>query len=183
MGTSFEAWIGLGSNLAGKLASPQAHILQAFEELAALPSSKLLARSSLYCSPPMGPPDQPDFINAVARLRTELLPDALLDALQGIETAHNRVRERRWGARTLDLDILLYGSGQIHSSRLSIPHPGIGERAFVLYPLREIAPGLQVPGLGSVDELAANVAADGLEILRDSGQKKSGQKKSERDPE
>lgn len=165
MSTSFEAWIGLGSNLAGNLANPQAHVLRALDELAALPSSRLLATSSLYRSQPMGPPDQPDYINAVAQLRTELPPEVLLDALQGIETAHDRVRERRWGARTLDLDILLYGGEQFRSTRLSIPHPGIGERAFVLYPLREIAPGLQVPGLGSVEELAAEVAADGLEIL------------------
>ncbi len=153
-----QAWIGLGSNLA----DPLAQLRRALDELDHLPETRLLAASSIYRSPPMGPKDQPDYFNAVARLETGLAPQALLAELQDIERAHDRVRERRWGPRTLDLDILLYGGLIIDEPDLQVPHPGLHERAFVLYPLRELAPSLEIPGRGTVRILCEQVVADGL---------------------
>lgn len=145
------AYIGLGSNLQ----QPLEQIRRAFIELHDIPRSRCLQRSPLYRSPPMGPRDQPNYVNAVAALETWLSPQDLLTALQGIEQSHHRVRERHWGARTLDLDLLLYGDRVIASADLEVPHPGLTERAFVLYPLRDIAPQLRVPGHGTVAKLAA----------------------------
>jgi 2-amino-4-hydroxy-6-hydroxymethyldihydropteridine diphosphokinase len=114
----------------------------------------------------MGPADQPDYINAVAAIDTLLTPLALLDALLGIERMHGRVRHAtRWGPRTLDLDVLVYGDRIITDPRLAVPHPGIVERAFVLLPLAEIAPDLTIPGRGPVAALAAGVARAGIERL------------------
>lgn len=112
----------------------------------------------------MGPQDQPDYINAVMRLRTELSAVSLLDAMQSIERSHGRRRqsERRWGARTLDLDLLLYGEQLIRTQRLQVPHPGMAERDFVLRPLYEIEPDLQVPGLGAVRALLQRCPGGGL---------------------
>lgn len=152
------AYIGLGSNLA----EPVSQIRQACEALKRLPQSQLLACSSLYSSPPMGPPDQPDYINAVAALETALAPHVLLTELQGVEQAQGRTREIRWGARTLDLDLLLYGEQTIKDKLLTVPHPGLPERAFVLYPLQEIAPGLVIPGQGPLAELVAGCPKGGL---------------------
>jgi 2-amino-4-hydroxy-6-hydroxymethyldihydropteridine diphosphokinase len=142
-------YIGLGSNLD----HPRQQVQRAMDELDAVPQSRLGKRSSLYVSPPMGPQDQPDYVNAVAQLHTGLSPLDLLDALQSIERAHHRVRGERWGARTLDLDLLLYGDEILDSERLTIPHPGMAQRRFVLQPLAEIDAGLQVPGLGTVQAL------------------------------
>jgi 2-amino-4-hydroxy-6-hydroxymethyldihydropteridine diphosphokinase len=144
-----DAWIGLGSNLN----DPVQQVKTALAELGGLVDCSLCAVSSLYRSPPMGPADQPDYVNAVARLRTRLPAAALLDALQGIEARHGRRRGRRWGERTLDLDLLVYGREVIDTRRLTVPHPGIAERNFVLYPLAELAPGLVIPGLGAIEEL------------------------------
>jgi len=152
------AYIGLGSNLQ----QPLEQVKRAFNELHAIPCSRCLQRSPLYRSPPMGPRDQPDYVNAVAALETRLSPQDLLTALQGIEQSHHRVRERRWGARTLDLDLLLYGDQVIASADLEVPHPGLTERAFVLYPLRDIAPRLRVPGHGPVSRLAAACNGQGV---------------------
>ncbi len=140
------AYIGLGSNLQ----DPVDQVARALTALADLPETRCVARSALYASPPMGPQDQPDYINAVACLSTALAPRDLLASLQAIERAHGRVRNgTRWGPRTLDLDILLYGGRQIHEPGLSVPHPGIPERAFVVHPLAEIAPrDLVLPGHG-----------------------------------
>ena len=143
------AYIGLGSNLD----HPRQQVLRAMDELDGVPQSRLGKRSSLYVSPPMGPQDQPDYVNAVAQLHTGLPPMDLLDALQAIERSHHRVRGERWGARTLDLDLLLYGDEILDSERLTIPHPGMTQRRFVLQPLAEIDAGLQVPGLGTVQAL------------------------------
>ncbi len=140
------AFIGLGSNLE----NPREQVTRALEELAAIPQSRLDAVSSLYRSAAIGPEGQPDYINAVARLNTGLSPLQLLDALQTIEDAHGRLREERWGARTLDLDLLLYGGQQIESERLIVPHPEMHRRAFVLTPMAEIAPELAIPGQGEV---------------------------------
>lgn len=145
------AYIGLGSNLA----DPQAQLQRALSELAVLPQSRLLAQSSLYRSPPMGPQDQPDYLNAVAAVDTALSPLALLDELQALELAHQRVRGEHWGPRTLDLDLLLYGEQRIDLPTLKVPHPGLYTRNFVLYPLAEIAPELVIPGFGALGELLA----------------------------
>jgi len=160
-----RTYIALGSNLD----NPLAQVRQAIEELARLPGSRMLAASSLYRSPPMGPADQPDYINAVVALETALSAHSLLDALQAIEQAHGRVRgPQRWGPRSLDLDVLLYGREIINDQRLTIPHPGIAERAFVLFPLQEIvAADFVIPGNDSLSALLARVAADRPERLCD----------------
>jgi 2-amino-4-hydroxy-6-hydroxymethyldihydropteridine diphosphokinase len=145
-------YVGLGSNLDG----PAAQVTRAFDELAALPDTRLMARSPLYMSPPMGPQDQPDFVNAVAALETGLAPQVLLQMLLAIEVRHGRHRDgSHWGPRSLDLDILLYGDLLLDTPALKLPHPGLHERAFVLYPLADIAPELSVPGLGPVHALLA----------------------------
>jgi len=155
------AYIGLGSNLDG----PKDQLQKAFAALARIPDSTLERYSSLYQSSPMGGLQQPDYINAVAELETTLEPQELLLQLQSIETAHGRVRGERWGARTLDLDLLVYGANIIDTADLKVPHPGLHERAFVLYPLHEIAPDLEIPGLGRVTELLRNCSHDGLKKI------------------
>jgi len=152
------AYIGLGSNLDG----PKEQLHMAFAALGRMPDSTLERYSSLYQSPPMGGLQQPDYINAVAELETTLEPQELLLQLQSIETAHGRIRGERWGARTLDLDLLVYGANIIDTADLKVPHHGLHERAFVLYPLHEIAPDLEIPGLGRVTELLRNCSHDGL---------------------
>lgn len=143
------AFIGLGSNLE----NPREQVSRALKELAAIPQTTLEKRSSLYRSEPIGPAGQPDYINAVARISTQLQPLQLLDALQAIEDAHGRKRELRWGARTLDLDLLLYGEQTIQHPRLTVPHPEMHRRAFVLAPLAAIDPDLKIPGRGSISDL------------------------------
>lgn len=154
-----RAYIGLGSNLQ----DPVAQVRRALQALDALPDSRLGPVSALYRSPPMGPPDQPDYINAVAALDTTLPPLTLLKHLQAIEAAHKRVRDRHWGPRTLDLDLLLYGDLELGEQGLTVPHPGMHERAFVLYPLAEIAPHLRIPGRGSLHDLLQACPRAGLE--------------------
>lgn len=154
-----RVFIGLGSNLAG----PVRQLRQALHTLVGLPATRLHAQSSLYRNPPMGPAWQPDFVNAVAELRTDLTPRALLAALQRIESRQGRNRTIvRWGPRTLDLDILLWGTQRLKLQGLIVPHPGIAHRAFVLYPLAELAPGLDVPGYGRIERLLAGVDASTL---------------------
>lgn len=157
-----QAYIGLGSNLD----NPLNHIQQALVELAQLPQTRLLGQSRLYRSKALGPV-QPDYINAVALLDTQLAPLALLDQLQALEQAHRRVRLEHWGPRTLDLDILLYGDQQIASERLTVPHPFMTQRSFVLYPLADISPGLQLPDGRPLAELLRLCPADGLAPLVD----------------
>ncbi|OOG23796.1 2-amino-4-hydroxy-6-hydroxymethyldihydropteridine diphosphokinase [Thioalkalivibrio denitrificans] len=157
------AYVGLGSNLE----NPVDQVSKGLEALERLPRTRCLARSSLYTSPPMGPPGQPDYVNAVACLATGLSALELLEALMAVERTHGRLRDgTRWGPRTLDLDILLYGDARIDSPQLRVPHPGIPERPFVLYPLAEIAPGdLDLPGLGSLTGLKAGCPRGGLNRL------------------
>lgn len=143
------AYIGLGSNLE----NPLQQIKTAINDLQAMAGISIVSVSSLYQSPPMGPADQPDYINAVLALETTLNPHQLLDALQTVEQLHGRVRKRHWGERTLDLDILLYGDQILDDERLQVPHPGMRERAFVLYPLAEIAPDIHIPGIGGLQEI------------------------------
>lgn len=162
MNGTITAYIGLGSNLA----DPVAQIKLARTDCAALQGVQELAFSSLYQSPPMGPRDQPDYVNAVMAVSTELPAIDLLHALQTIEYKHGRVRTgERWSARTLDLDLLMYGDRQIEQAELTIPHPGIAERAFVLYPIYEIAPDLVVPGKGRIADLIALCPLSGLKRI------------------
>ena len=155
------AYVALGANQR----QPREQVTRALEALAGLPGTRLVARSRLWQSPPFGPVPQPDFINAVAGLLTQLAPHALLEQLRRIETAHGRERTVRWGPRTLDLDLLVHGVARIDDAELTLPHPGIAERAFVLYPLAELAPALEVPGVGRVAELAARVTQEGIRAL------------------
>jgi len=153
------AYIGLGSNLG----DPAARVERAVAQLADLADTRLVLLSPLYRNPPLAGMDQPDYINAVAVLLTRLAPLALLDALQGLEQAQGRRRDgERWGPRTLDLDLLVFGAYRISEPRLTVPHPGICERNFVLFPLFDVAPDLRVPGLGSVRQLRQAVDATGL---------------------
>ncbi len=156
------ACIALGANIG----EPLRQIEAGFNALAALPGTRLTARSSLYRSAPVGYADQPDFINAVALIDTTLEPHALLEALLAIERVNGRVRECPNAPRTLDLDIVLYGDTVIHDPGLTIPHARMLERAFVMLPLAEIAPDMQVPGQGRVSELAARVDAGSIAQLQ-----------------
>jgi 2-amino-4-hydroxy-6-hydroxymethyldihydropteridine diphosphokinase len=159
---SVVATVGLGSNLQ----DPEHQVRTALDELAAIPTAHGLVHSRLYRSRPMGPSDQPEFVNAVARFGTRLPAVTLLEALQEIERRHGRVRGPvRWGPRTLDLDLLLYGEQRIREERLTVPHPGMRDRAFVLCPLAEIAPDLRVPGLGTVADLLRDCPDGGLRPL------------------
>lgn len=156
-----RCYIGLGSNLD----DPRAQVERALLELSSLPGTKLVAHSSLYRSDPVGPPGQPDYINAVACLDTRLEAHALLDELQALERLHQRVRLERWGPRTLDLDLLLYGAQTIDSERLQVPHPYIGEREFVLWPLAEIAPRLTLPDGRLLDDMLEQCPMGTLERM------------------
>jgi 2-amino-4-hydroxy-6-hydroxymethyldihydropteridine diphosphokinase len=155
------AYVALGSNLR----DPAAQVKAGFEELAMLPDTRLVQVSSLYRTAPVGFLDQPDFVNAVALIETALTPRALLDALLAIERRYGRVRDFPNAPRTLDLDILLFGDEPYRDDALTIPHPRLHERAFVLVPLAEIAPDTIVPGLQSASELVARVDASGIEKL------------------
>ncbi len=156
------AYIALGSNLK----EPQRQLQAGFAALARLPETQLIAQSSLYCSAAVGYVDQPDFVNAVAAIRTTLTPQVLLHALLAIEREQGRVREFPNAPRTLDLDIALYGEQVIHEPGLSIPHPRMITRAFVLAPLAEIAPDAQVPGQGCVRELLRQVDVKSVTVLK-----------------
>lgn len=143
-----RCYIGLGSNLQ----NPAAQLKQALAALTALEDCRLIDCSPIYQSRAIGPGSQPDYLNAVVALDTHLPAEHLLGRLQAIESRQGRVRIIRWGARTLDLDILLYGNQSIATERLKVPHPGLTERAFVLYPLADLAPDLQLPGGRPISE-------------------------------
>lgn len=149
-----RVWLALGSNLA----DPLQQVQNALDALAAIPQTRLAAISSFYRTPPYGPPDQPDYLNAVVGLETELSPLALLNHTQRIELEQGRVRKAdRWGPRTLDLDILLFDRQVITSVRLTVPHYDMHNRAFMLVPLLEIAPALQMPDGTPIDTLLASL--------------------------
>ncbi len=157
-----EVYVAIGSNLADPLGQAR----RAVSALAALPESAVQQASSFYSSRPMGPADQPDYVNAVVRLTTRLAPLALLDQLQSIELEQGRVRkEERWGPRSLDLDLLLYGDECIQSERLTVPHYGMKEREFVLLPLAEIAPALVLPCGTPLNDLVARCPRNDLTII------------------
>lgn len=156
------AYVGLGSNLEG----PQQQVERGFDALARLPETLLVARSRRYRSRPLGPQDQPDFVNAVAGLLTRLDPEALLAQLKQLEVTLGREQPvRRWGPRVIDFDLLLFGAEKRATPALTLPHPGLLERNWVLYPLQDIAPSLWVPGQGRVADLAERLGADGIEPL------------------
>ena len=148
------AWVALGSNLD----NPAGQVAQALAALRAIPDTELVACSRMYRSAPWGLTGQPDFINAVVRLRTGLSASQMLAHMQAIETAQGRDRSGpRWGPRTLDLDLLMFDQLQVQGADLVLPHPRIAERAFVLLPLAELSPQLDIPGQGRVDQLLAAV--------------------------
>ena len=163
--TPLRCYIGLGANLE----QPVAQLQQAVQALKQLAHSSLVAVSGFYGSKPMGPQDQPDYVNAVAAIDTTLTAEQLLDALQQIEQQQGRKRKaERWGPRTLDLDILLYGNQVIATERLTVPHYGLRVREFVLYPLYEIAPQLNLPDGTVLSSLLAQVSQNGLQKLHSS---------------
>ena len=156
------AYIGIGSNLS----EPRAQVERALEELALLPRSCCLVRSRLYASRPFGPVAQPDYVNAAAGLLTQLSAPQLLAALRALEAAFGRPAQReRWGPRVLDLDLLAFARERRAEPELTVPHPGIVERNFVLYPLSDIAPDLELPGLGRLTELKGRITSAGLTLL------------------
>ncbi|EIW89091.1 2-amino-4-hydroxy-6- hydroxymethyldihydropteridine pyrophosphokinase [Alishewanella agri BL06] len=158
-----RCYIGLGANLV----EPVAQLQAAVTALGQLPETRLVQVSRFYSSKPMGPQDQPDYVNAVAALDTRLTPLALLHALQQIELAHGRQRKaERWGPRTLDLDILLFGTQQIDHPELTVPHYGMQLREFVLYPLAELAPDLILPDGVALQSLLQQVPLNGLTPLQ-----------------
>ena len=156
-----RAFIALGSNLD----APRDQVTGGMQEVGALPETRLLKRSSLYRTAPVGFADQPDFINAVVMVETALSPRALLAELLRIERRHGRVREFLNAPRTLDLDVLLYGDLVLHEPGLSLPHPRMHERAFVLLPLAEIAPDAVIPGKGRIADLVHRCGDQRLERL------------------
>lgn len=157
-----RAYVGLGSNLN----DPSAQISSALAALDAIPATCCVSYSSLYRSKPLGDKAQPDYLNAVAALDTRLSAPELLQELHLIEEQHGRVRgDERWGPRTLDLDLLLYGDTQLDEESLTIPHPGLPVRNFVLYPLHEIAPQLHIPGAGSLQALMEACSSLGLQAM------------------
>ncbi|MDH5480084.1 MAG: 2-amino-4-hydroxy-6-hydroxymethyldihydropteridine diphosphokinase [Nitrosomonas sp.] len=157
-------FIALGSNLK----NPVSQIQQAFNALAKLPGTHLVKCSSLYKSSPIGKIDQPDFINAVAQIETSLQPHDLLTALLDIEHQHGRIRKSLNAPRTLDLDILLYENQQYCDEELTIPHPRMTQRAFVLQPLLEIAPDCYIPGYDDINKLLTACSEQQLERIKTS---------------
>ncbi len=156
------AYVGLGSNLG----LPRERVLEGFERLSGLPHTRLELRSRLYSSAPMGPQDQPDYVNAAAGLLSRLPPHELLEGLFTIERAMGRIRQERWGPRVLDLDLLWMPPRVLVEPHLTLPHPGLQLRNFVLYPLADIAPALLIPGLGRVADMKARVGGAGISVLQ-----------------
>ena len=156
------AYIGIGSNLQG----PSGQVTSALDDLGALPQTRLVARSSLYRSAPFGGIEQPEFVNAAAAVMTRLSARELLDELNEIERKRGRDRGgQRWGPRVIDLDLLVFSGQVIDEPGLTVPHPGIAERNFVLLPLREIAPNLSIPGLGRVATIEVTETEPAIERI------------------
>jgi 2-amino-4-hydroxy-6-hydroxymethyldihydropteridine diphosphokinase len=155
----YPAYVGVGSNLD----DPQSRVAAALDALDGLPRSRLWRRSALYGSKPLGPADQPDFVNAAGGLLTELELPEFFQALRLLQQRLGHTPPPvRWGPRRIDLDLLVFAEQRLQSAELTVPHPGIVERNFVLYPLAEVAPDLIVPGLGRVADLAARASGDGI---------------------
>ena len=165
MRAQIRVYIGLGSNLD----SPVTQLRRAFIELAQLPHARDVQHSRFYRSKPLGPQNQPDYLNAVAALLTWLEPHELMRDLRRIEAAHGRRRSpgTRWGPRTLDLDLLLYGKLALRTQELTLPHPELHNRSFVLYPLAELAPDLMIPGHGPVHLLRERCTSPAIELYEE----------------
>jgi 2-amino-4-hydroxy-6-hydroxymethyldihydropteridine diphosphokinase len=155
------AYVALGSNLDG----PEDRVREAVARLAAVPDLRVELCSRLYLTRPMGPQDQPDFVNAAAGVLTRLSARELLDTLLGIERMMGRNRQQRWGPRIIDLDLIWMIAETIDEPGLTLPHPGVSDRNFVLYPLGDIAPTLAIPGHGRVLELMSRVSGDGISVI------------------
>jgi 2-amino-4-hydroxy-6-hydroxymethyldihydropteridine diphosphokinase len=163
---SFPVWIptyiGVGSNLR----DPEVQVRKGVGALATLPDTRLIASSKYYRSAPLGPQDQPHYVNAVAGLLTQLDAQALLAQLKHLEEVQGRTQPTvRWGPRTIDFDLLVFGAAQINSANLQVPHAGIAVRSFVLVPLNEVAPDLEIPGVGRVAVLATQCDRASLQVL------------------
>ncbi len=156
-----RAYVGIGSNVG----DPRLQVLAALAQLGRVPRTRLAAQSALYASAPLGYADQPEFVNAVAALDTELAAVRLLQELQAVETAHGRKRSFKNAPRTLDLDILLYGDLVLQHPALTLPHPRMHERAFVLKPLVELVPQIVIPGIGPAAACLANCADQQVERI------------------
>jgi 2-amino-4-hydroxy-6-hydroxymethyldihydropteridine diphosphokinase len=156
------AYVAIGSNLD----SPRDRVLEAFERISKLHAACCALRSRLYLSRPLGPQDQPQFVNAAVGLLTQLAPQDLLSELLAIERVMGRERRQRWGPRVIDLDILWMVDAAITLPELTLPHPGVSTRNFVLYPLADIAPTLNIPGLGPVLDLKSRVGDEGISVLQ-----------------
>jgi len=155
------AYVGIGSNLD----SPRERVLEAIERMKALAATRVELRSHLYLTRPLGPQDQPDFVNAAVGLLTQLTARDLLGALLGIERTMGRNRQERWGPRVIDLDLLWIVDAVIDEPGLTVPHPGVSTRNFVLYPLADIAPMIKIPGFGPVLDLKRDAGGDGISVL------------------
>jgi 2-amino-4-hydroxy-6-hydroxymethyldihydropteridine diphosphokinase len=155
------AYVGIGSNLQ----SPRDRALEAIERMSTLEATRIVLRSQLYLTRPMGPLDQPDFINAAVGLLTQLPARDLLTGLLGIERSMGRDRQERWGPRVIDLDLLWMIDSAIDEPGLTVPHPGVSTRNFVLYPLADIAPTIKIPRVGMVLDLKRDAGGDGISVL------------------
>jgi len=155
------AYVGLGANIG----EPRRQLQEALQELGALPQTRVTATSKLYCSAAIGLPDQPEFLNAVAELDTGLAPEPLLDHLQEIEKRHGRERSFANAPRTLDLDLLLYGDRVLDTPRLTLPHPRMHARAFVLLPLLELDSEIHIPGKGKASTALSACSSQKIERL------------------
>ena len=155
------AYVAIGSNLR----SPRDRVLEAMERLGVLSAPNALLRSHLYLSRPLGPQDQPDYVNAAAGLLTLDTPQKLLARLLDIERSMGRNRRERWGPRVIDLDLVWMVDAAVDEQGLKVPHPGVSTRNFVLYPLADIAPTIKIPGMGTVLDLKRSVGGDGISVL------------------
>jgi 2-amino-4-hydroxy-6-hydroxymethyldihydropteridine diphosphokinase len=155
------AYVGIGSNLD----SPRERVLEAIERMKTLGATRLELRSHLYLTHPLGPQDQPDYVNAAVGLLTQLSARDLLGGLLGIERGMGRDRKERWGPRIIDLDLLWMVDAVIDEPGLTVPHPGVSTRNFVLYPLADIAPMIKIPGFGPVLDLKRRAGGDGISVL------------------
>ena len=155
------AYVAIGSNLE----SPRERVLEAFERMSTLDATRVILRSHLYLSHPMGPQDQPNYVNAAAGLLTQLSARELLAGLLGVERSMGRDRQERWGPRVIDLDLLWMVDSAVDEPGLTVPHPGVSTRNFVLYPLTDIAPLIKIPKIGQVLELKRDAGGNGISVL------------------
>jgi 2-amino-4-hydroxy-6-hydroxymethyldihydropteridine diphosphokinase len=155
------AYVAIGSNLE----SPRERVLEAIERMSRLAATRMVLRSHLYLTRPMGPQDQPNYVNAAVGLLTQLEPRDLLSGLLGIERDMGRNRQERWGPRLIDLDLLWMVDSAVLEPGLTVPHPGVSTRNFVLYPLADIAPTIKIPGIGRVLDLKRDAGGDGISVL------------------